>query len=211
MARREYEGRTAAEAAIRACEELNISRSQLRYEVITDEGEGLNRRVVIGVDEEFLIPEEESLPPRRDEIESQREDAPTTKRMRGRNRPGRNSRGSRDGGRGRNNRDRGRNRDRGHRRRSERDYGEGFEQLLSLDPIPAELPPQRAALETAASEKAVTAQNVLKELLKLMEVEVEVFRVQDDAEEIHFDMRGNDAAKIIGKKGGRPFFLYSLY
>ena len=47
MSMQEFEGRTAAEAAIKACEVFGISRSQLDYKVLKDEGEGMDRRVVI--------------------------------------------------------------------------------------------------------------------------------------------------------------------
>ena len=53
MARHEFEGRSAAEAAIKACEQLGVTRSALRYEVLSETGEGLDRRVVIAVDAEI--------------------------------------------------------------------------------------------------------------------------------------------------------------
>lgn len=50
MTQRQFEGRSAAEAAIKACEVLGLTRSALRYEVISEQGEQLARRVVISVD-----------------------------------------------------------------------------------------------------------------------------------------------------------------
>lgn len=50
MTKQRYEGRTAAEAAIKACEALGLTRSELRHTVVSDEGELLSRRVVIEVE-----------------------------------------------------------------------------------------------------------------------------------------------------------------
>lgn len=50
MTKQRYEGRTAAEAAIKACEALGLTRSELRHTVVSDEGELLARRVVIEVE-----------------------------------------------------------------------------------------------------------------------------------------------------------------
>ena len=63
---KEFEGRTAAEAAINACNALGTTRSQLKYELKSDEGEGLDRRVVISVDVAAIepAPEEEARPER---------------------------------------------------------------------------------------------------------------------------------------------------
>ena len=52
MTERQFEGRSAAEAAIKACEVLGVTRSALRYKVVSEVGEQLNRRVVIVVDVE---------------------------------------------------------------------------------------------------------------------------------------------------------------
>jgi spoIIIJ-associated protein len=50
MTQRQFEGRSAAEAAIKACEVLGLTRSALRYEMVSDTGEKMARRVVISVD-----------------------------------------------------------------------------------------------------------------------------------------------------------------
>ena len=45
MAEQEFTGRSAAEAAIKACEALGLTRSELTYRVVSDEGEGAVRMV----------------------------------------------------------------------------------------------------------------------------------------------------------------------
>ena len=50
MPRYEFEGRTPAEAAIKACEELGVTRSELKYDVVSDAGEGIDRRVRIATE-----------------------------------------------------------------------------------------------------------------------------------------------------------------
>ncbi len=52
MTERQFEGRSVAEAAIKACETLGVTRSNLRYRVVSETGELLDRRVVIAVNEE---------------------------------------------------------------------------------------------------------------------------------------------------------------
>ena len=44
-----YEGRTRDEAIVKACTELNVARDELHFEVASDEGRGLYRRVRIRV------------------------------------------------------------------------------------------------------------------------------------------------------------------
>ena len=51
MTHGKFEGRTAAEAAIKACDELGTTRAALRYELISETGEGMDKRVVIEVTE----------------------------------------------------------------------------------------------------------------------------------------------------------------
>ena len=52
MTERQFEGRSVAEAAIKACETLGVTRSNLKYRVVSETGELLNRRVVIAVTED---------------------------------------------------------------------------------------------------------------------------------------------------------------
>ena len=49
MSEQEFEGRSVAEAAIKACEVLNTTRPELRYRLVSETGEGMGRHVVIAV------------------------------------------------------------------------------------------------------------------------------------------------------------------
>ena len=44
---REFTGLSATEAAINACEEFGVNRSDIEYDVISETGEGLDKQVVI--------------------------------------------------------------------------------------------------------------------------------------------------------------------
>lgn len=50
MSKQQFEGRSTAEAAIKACETLGMTRSELKYNIISDEGELMARKVVIEVE-----------------------------------------------------------------------------------------------------------------------------------------------------------------
>ena len=50
MSKQQFEGRSAAEAAIKACEALGVTRSELKHTVVSDTGEGLARKVTIEVE-----------------------------------------------------------------------------------------------------------------------------------------------------------------
>lgn len=240
MSRREFQGRSAAEAAIKACEALGVSRSELKYDVVSDVGEGLARVVVISA----AVPEGGTRPVERDEHSERppRRDAPAARdsapdgegesddargasvshegrRPMGDDR-GRGNRGGRDrdrggdrggrGGRGGRDRDRG---GRGGRGRGGRDRGgpdratntppqdDGLEALLNLEAFKSVEVPQRAAITENASPRAAKAQTVLTEVLRLMGTGIEVRLVQDQGDEIHFDLLGGDLERIIGKKG----------
>ena len=47
MDKQQFKGRTAAEAAIKACEALGVTRSELKYTLVSDSGEAMARLVVI--------------------------------------------------------------------------------------------------------------------------------------------------------------------
>jgi spoIIIJ-associated protein len=72
---------------------------------------------------------------------------------------------------------------------------------LNLEIIPAERGPERPDFVGDPSEKAAKGKEALEEIMRLAGFEATVHLVQDDAEEIHFDLRGADEARIIGKKG----------
>jgi spoIIIJ-associated protein len=56
MSTQQFEGRSAADAAIKACEVLGTTRSALKYKVTSETGELLERRVVIEVDTAGIKP-----------------------------------------------------------------------------------------------------------------------------------------------------------
>ncbi|OGQ77280.1 MAG: hypothetical protein A2289_02320 [Deltaproteobacteria bacterium RIFOXYA12_FULL_58_15] len=232
---RQFKGRTAAEAAIKACEELGVTRAALRYEIVSETGDDLaTRRVVISVevDEKAAAQAEEryqrddqprdergdrgdrdsrggsrgrSGPPRgrRDSHESRgggRDRGPRSAPPRGpRSGPPRGGRGRDDrsgGGGGGGNRGRG-----GHRpeRRPTADDG-NIDSLLKLELVPEEATNKRPLFEGDPSERAAAAQQVLNDIVELAGFNVEPRLVQDD-DEVHFDLSGEDAVRVIGDKG----------
>jgi len=229
MGRREFTGRSAAEAAIKACEELGTSRSQLKYDIVSDTGAGLERRVVIGVDADQAAAapaqdqdynrEESHREPRDEQPDRDRPPRSDGDRGGGGDRGGRGARGGGDrggrsfGGRGggdrgdRGGRGGGRGRDGGqsrgpHRpRTNENEADGGIDALLNLETAPTEPVVARPALETEASSTGKRGADVLAEVLKLMSMQVAAVRVDDGEEEVQFDLRGADEQRIIGKKG----------
>lgn len=205
----EFEGRTAAEAAIKACDKFGVSRSQLKYEVLSDEGEGLDRLVRIraeapeGASEESNEGEAAAGEEERGERRERRSRGGRERGERGgrgeRGRGRRGGRGRRERG-GRGERDRGRGRGgRGGRERN--DSGDGIEALLDLETVPSERPPERPELTGEVSPKASKGKEVLEEIIRLSGLKVTVHLVEDSAEEIHYDLRGEDEARVIGNKG----------
>jgi len=77
---------------------------------------------------------------------------------------------------------------------------DGFEALLRIDDFP-ETGTLRPEITGDLSGKATQAKTVLNEVLKRMHFDAAGIIVQDDGEEIHLDIRGPDAKKVIGKKG----------
>ncbi len=205
---RQFEGRSAAEAAIRACEELGVTRAALRYNTLSDTGEGIDRRVVIEVE----VDESKSAAMAPAATEPSRDRGDRGERGERRERRGRSDRGGRGerGERGRSRRngrdDRGRGR-RGGRDRSRdrepvaRESDDGFEALLRLDEMPATPVEPRPELQGEPSARAAQAKAVLNELFRLMHFDVSTHLVQDDPEEIQLDVSGADAARVAAKKG----------
>jgi len=219
MPRTQFEGRSAAEAAIKACEQLGLTRADIRYEVVSETGEGIDRRVTIAVDAEArpaAVSTELREPAREREPSRDREPRRDEGRGRDRDRGGRTGRdrgersargpggdrGPRRGDRDRG--DRGGDRDRGRRLgrggRGHEPEADGIEPLLKLEDFPATAAP-RAELTGQVSERATQAKTVLNEVLKRMGFKAAGAVVQDDAQEIHLDISGDDARRIIGKKG----------
>ena len=209
-----------------------MSRSALKYQVVSEEGAGLEKKVVISVDTDQVKASASSSPfedrpsgggerpPREDrggfrdrggrDDRPPRNDAPPP---RGDEQPrdfdgnrgdrggrGRHSGGGRDGrgGRGRD-RERGRG-DFGDRPRRNREE-ESIESLLNLETLPATPAEARADVAGGGGERAKKAHGVIVEMLRLSGLNVEAHLVQDGPEEIVFDLRGADEARVIGKKG----------
>lgn len=216
MTRREYQGRSAAEAAIKACEQLGVTRSALKYEVVSETGEGLERRVVIAVDVDQAAaaaaaqPADDEEPPRRPREEGARGGESYARGGRGGDRPRRGGgRGGDRGGRGPRRDERMEARPRGGRggRRGDRphdrprDEERGVDEMLGLDIMPTEPVEHRPEITAEASERAAAAKQVLAELIRLTGIEVQPRLVEDGVEEIHFDLVGAGEAQAIGNKG----------
>ncbi len=216
MARQEFEGRTPAEAAIKACETLGVTRASLKYEVISETGEGIDRRVRIAVEvgEGRATPLPTlggaDVPERADRPERSSFDRGERSFDRGDrgDRGGRRERGGRDrdrGGRGGRDRDRGGRGGRGRggydREPVAREADDGIEALLKLDNFDASGASARPELTGELSEKARQGKTILNEFLRLMGLKAEGHVVQDQPDEIHLDITGADAKRVIGKKG----------
>ena len=169
---KEFEGRTAAEAAINACNALGTTRSQLKYEVKSDEGEGLDRRVVISVDVAAIEP----APAEEEEVRSER---PRRERNNRRERGGRSNRRSHDD-----------------IMVSAKEVDEG------VDELPAELPePKPALAEADQSERGALASQVLKEVLEIGGFSASVNLIEDTQEHIEVELHGDDLKRLIGERG----------
>ncbi len=218
MPEQQFEGRSAAEAAIKACETFGVSRGQLQYDVLSDEGEALDRRVVIKARTDAAPvstePEPGEEPPRRSEVSHEARGAGRSDGRgggggggRGRRDGGRARRDERGGGRGRGGNDRGGRggNDRGGRggrgRRNRPEDNDGIENLLQLETVPAERPADRPELSGEFSVRAQKAMEVVSEVVRLAGFSLTHHLVQDDDTEIHVDLRGADEARVIGPKG----------
>lgn len=215
MSRLQFEGRTPAEAAIKACEELGTTRSALKYDVVSDEGEGIDRKVVISVDKAAQPVPSAPVTLESSSREARSERAPREDRGGGRDRGGRGGdrggrggdrggrggdRGGRGGDRGGRGGDRGGRGGRGDREAVAREADDGIEALLRLDQVPAVEIPERVELSTA-SPKAAEAKTALNEVLRLLGWQANAAVVQDDEQEIHLDVKGTDSKRVAGKKG----------
>ena len=172
---KEFEGRTAAEAQINACDSLGVTRSQLKYELKSDEGEGLDRRVVISVDVAAIEPAAE---------ESREEE--------------RSERPRRDRG---NRRDRG---DRGGRtKRHHNDITVSASEVdEGVDELPADLPePKPAIADGEQSERGSLAAQLLKEVLEIGGFSATANVIEDTKEHIEVELHGDDLKRLIGERG----------
>ena len=70
-----------------------------------------------------------------------------------------------------------------------------------MNTVPASEVPERPVITGELSARAQRAKTALEEMVKRMNLGLEVRVVQDEADEIHFDLRGADTGRVIGKKG----------
>jgi spoIIIJ-associated protein len=194
-----FEGPTEAEAAIKACEALGVSRSRLKYHVMHRATDSMH--VVIEIDEGAR--EEEPQPEHlaREYDRAHRgvaAEAPRSDRQ-----PGGFGRGPRTGGGGR---DRGGRGGRDRRPRQEEDpfhdnLAEEFKEFREMTAAPKEPVERRSALaEDLLSDRATTALATTRELLRLAALDAAA-QISVDGEEVQVDMYGSDEGLIIGRKG----------
>lgn len=70
-----------------------------------------------------------------------------------------------------------------------------------MNTVPASDVPERPEVTAVLSARAQRAKTALEEMVKRMSVGLAVRVVQDEQDEIHFDLRGDDTQRVIGKKG----------
>lgn len=206
MAEKQFEGRSAAEAAINACEELGVTRSELRYNVVSEKGEGIDRWVVIAVDLEQLPQARKSeaeAPPAEAPPRSGRRDQ-RERRSSGRRSARNGGAQTNDRGGGARRRGRGGGRQRSTTRRKPEGAkpakSNGIDDLINVEAFAGEAGEQRPDVDAELSPRAQKAKEVVTELVGLMGLKLTTHVVQDDAEEIHIDIRGDDEGRLIGKK-----------
>ena len=202
---REFTGSSAAEAAINACEEFGVNRSDIEWDVVSQTGEGIDREVVISVQLK------EGVEPGSANVDSGDERREPRSRDRGdRGGRGDRGRGGRDrdrGGRGdrdRGGRDRdrgGRDRDRGGRSQRDAEPSTNVDEALELEVIPAEPVELPAAFEGERSERGAKAVEVLSEIVQRAGWDVSVLLVDDTEDQIEMTMHGDDETCVIGKRG----------
>lgn len=231
MVGEQFEGRSAAEAAIAACESLGVSRSALKYEVLSDTGSDLSRRVLIRVlavstaseasrpvDDEPLPQLGRDAPAGDDAARAPRPDRPRRDDRGGRGPSGdRGGRGGPRGDRG----DRGPRPDRGGRPERgaygrDRDSGGRGDRDRNtrgprLDARPASTIDSLLDLNAITVEPRVAwAQTPSERAAKAQTVLGEMLAklalaatsvLVQDDEEIHFDIRGEGATKLTLQQG----------
>ncbi|MED5465857.1 MAG: R3H domain-containing nucleic acid-binding protein [Myxococcota bacterium] len=192
---REFTGSSAAEAAINACEEFGVNRSDIDYDVISQTGEGIDREVVISVKLK------EGVEPGSANIDSG-DERPERRETRSRDRGGRDRGRGRDRDRGGRDRDRGgRDRDRGGRSQRDAEPSTNVDEALELEVVPAEPVELPAAFEGERSERGSKAVEVLSEIVQRAGWDVSVLLVDDTEDQIELTMHGDDETCVIGKRG----------
>lgn len=196
----QFVGRTVAEAAIKACEAFGLTRSELKYEIVSDVGEKLERRVVIAASSDQARAAKERSPEQ--DTASSGSAAEQTEAAPGRGSRERDSRRDRPERAGRGDRDRrGGGRGRRERPRDEPASDEGIDAFIKVESIPNQSRPERPEVSGTPSLRAQKAREVAQELARLMGLQLSVRLVQDDADEIQIDFVGRDEDRVIGKRG----------
>ena len=216
-----FEGPTEAEAAIKACEALGVSRSRLKYHVMHRATDSMH--VVIEIDEgqsgddpqpahlarEFDRAHGGAQAPEaqpRDQSErnqSERSSAPHGERAGGGGFGRDGGRGGREGGRGERGGRAGRDRrpPRQDDDQFEDNLAEEFKEFREMTAAPKEPVERKPALaEDLLSDRATTALATARELLRLANLEAGA-QVSLDSEEVQVDLYGADEGLIIGRKG----------
>ncbi len=193
---REFTGLSATEAAINACEEFGVNRSDIEYEVISETGEGLDKQVVI----QAKLKEGVQLGAANHESDDgQDNDSARESRSRTNRREARGGRDRDRGGRGRERNGRGRDRDRSSR--SSREKATNIEEMIELKPLPEEAVEIPQGFEGDASERALKAIDALTDILKHAKIDVKAVLVDDTEDQIEISMHGSDEERVIGKSG----------
>jgi len=197
---REFTGSSAAEAAINACEEFGVNRSDIDYDVLSETGEGIDREVVIsaklkeGVESGSAnVDSGDDRPERRDTRSRDRDRGGRGDRDRGR--------GGRDRDRGGRDRDRDRDRDRGAPDQRDAEPSTNVDEALELEVVPVEPVELPAAFEGERSERGAKAVEVLSEIVQRAGWDVSVLLVDDTEDQIELTMHGGDETCVIGKRG----------
>jgi spoIIIJ-associated protein len=76
--------------------------------------------------------------------------------------------------------------------------------------MPTEPQAERPELSGEPSVRAAAGRELLVEMLRLSGFDLRPVLVQDGPDEIHFDLRGNDTARVIGNKGDALLALQFL-
>ncbi len=212
MTEQQFEGRSAAEAAIKACEAFGTTRAALKYRVVSETGEHLERQVIIAVQASAPVPSEPheaqaDSSTSGDDDGSRRGDESGRGERGRRGSAGRSGGGNRRGGRGgaaaqgrREPREPREGRRPAGRSRAPQAAEDGIEALLKLDAAQVDAPPRRQEVD-ASSARAQRALSVVGDLLRLLSMNLKATLVGDDDAEMHIDLFGVDEEKMIGRKG----------
>ncbi len=194
--KKQFEGSSAAEAAIMACEHFGVTRSGIEFDVISQEGEGIDRKVVIMAAAAAGAAPADAAPER--DSDHQRE--------RGRGRSQERTRGE-ERGRGRDRDDRSRRGGRDDKRRGgHEDRGENIDELIEIAAAPVPNSDDSAETDQTATidnpgDRAAIATEIIEKIVEYAGFDVEVALLEDGEDEIQVELRGNGVEKVIGDRG----------